>query len=89
MKVVHIPFCFHPDPVGGTEVYVESLARETQARGLAVVVAAPGSQSCRYEHRGLEVRRFAVPGRVDDLRELYGEGDAAAARELGKILDDE
>ena len=89
MKVVHIPFCFHPDPVGGTEVYVESLARETQTRGLSVVVAAPGSQSCRYEHRGLEVRRFAVPDRIDDLRELYGEGDAAAARELGKILDDE
>ena len=89
MKTMQVPFCFYPDPGGGTEVYVESLAHRLQARGLSVVVAAPGRQSCSYEHRGLPVRRFSVADRVEALENLYGDGDARAAREFGDILDDE
>ena len=89
MKVVHVPFCFHPDPIGGTEVYVESLAHQLQQLGVSVMVAAPGSQSSFYEHNGLAIRRFAVSDEVADLRDLYGEGDARAAQEFAKILDEE
>ncbi len=89
MKTVQVPFCFHPDPVAGTEVYVESLAHRLQARGTSVVVAAPGRQSCSYDHRGLPVRRFSISDRIENLQDLYGDGDVEAAREFGGILDDE
>ena len=29
-KLIHVPFCFYPDPVGGTEVYVEAGIRPTE-----------------------------------------------------------
>ncbi len=88
VRVIEIPYCYHPDPVGGTEVYVEALARHLQARGIEVIVAAPGDGDAGYEHNGLRVRRYAV-GPVEELRELYGEGDAQAAAEFARILDEE
>jgi glycosyltransferase involved in cell wall biosynthesis len=88
MRVIEIPYCFHPDPVGGTEVYVEALAHELKARGIEVIVAAPGERDAGYEHNGLKVRRYGV-GPVEELRELYGEGDAQAAAEFARILDEE
>jgi len=42
MKVIHIPFGFAPDPVGGTEVYVAQLARDLQQLGVDAIIAAPG-----------------------------------------------
>src|SRR6185295_10137385 len=78
-----------PDPVGGTEVYVESLARALCQRGVSAVVAAPGLRSEHYEHDGLPVRRFSVQPSVRDLQELYGHGDARAAGAFGRILDEE
>ena len=60
MKVIHVPFGFRPDPVGGTEVYVEALAREQQRRGVDVVVAAPGRESTRHMDNGLPISRFGV-----------------------------
>jgi glycosyltransferase involved in cell wall biosynthesis len=89
MKVVHVPFCFHPDPVGGTEVYVESLARALRKRGVCALVVAPGQRSDYYEYDGLPVRRFAVQPSVRDIQELYGYGDAQAAGTFGRILDEE
>ena len=41
VKILQVPYCFYPDPVGGTEVYVESLAHELQRAGDHVVIAAP------------------------------------------------
>jgi glycosyltransferase involved in cell wall biosynthesis len=89
MKVIHVPFCFYPDPIGGTEVYVDALAHHLHKRGVRVVIAAPGEGSAASVHDGLPVRRFAVTKNVGDLRDLYGEGDDLAAREFGYILDDE
>jgi len=40
MKVLLVPYCFYPESVGGTEVYVESLAQHLQAEGIEAVVAA-------------------------------------------------
>src|SRR5207248_1860141 len=38
---------------------------------------------------GLPVRRFAVKKQLKDVSELYGEGDAGAAEQFGRILDEE
>jgi glycosyltransferase involved in cell wall biosynthesis len=89
MKLLHVPFCFYPDPVGGTEIYVDGLAREQQWRGDTVMVAAPAGEDAAYRHDGLPVRRFAINPHVNGPRELYGEGDPNAAAAFARILDDE
>jgi len=88
LKVLHVPFCFHPDPVGGTEVYVEALARHLQALGVMSVIAAPWEREAAYNHDGLPVRRFALAPAADP-RDIYGAGDPAAAQAFGRILDEE
>jgi len=88
MKVIHVPFCFAPDPIGGTEVYVEALATEQQRRGLDVLVAAPAAESLHYVHSGLQVRRFAVSAK-HDLGSLYGDGDDRACDHFERIIDEE
>lgn len=89
MKLLHVPFTFYPDPVGGTEIYVQGLAREQQRLGCSVIVAAPGDEDAGYRHDGLQVRRFAVSRNVNDPRELYGDGDPRAAAAFARILDEE
>ena len=89
MKIIHVPFCFAPDPMGGTEIYVAGLARDIQEMGFESLIAAPGAATDSYTFDGLRVRRFQVsPGEVD-LRQLYGEGDPHAAVEFDKILEEE
>jgi glycosyltransferase involved in cell wall biosynthesis len=89
MKVIHIPFCFAPDPIGGTEVYVSQLARDLQTFGVEALVAAPGSPSRSYAIDGLPVRRFSFDEKVSDISQLYGVGDLRAATEFAKIIDEE
>jgi glycosyltransferase involved in cell wall biosynthesis len=87
MKVLHVPFCYWPDAAGGTEVYVESLAREQLHQGFEVMVAAPGTEEQKYVHHGVQIRRFPVAQQVQDVRDVYGEGDAVAAEAFGRVLD--
>ncbi|HUJ10289.1 MAG TPA: glycosyltransferase [Verrucomicrobiae bacterium] len=75
--------------MGGTEVYVDGLARDLLEMGVETVVAAPATVSGSHSLNGLRVRRFAVCGGSVDLRQLYGEGDPHAAAEFEEILDDE
>jgi glycosyltransferase involved in cell wall biosynthesis len=89
VKVIHVPFSFPPDPIGGTEVYVEALATQQRLDGLTAVVAAPAQRERSYWHRGVRVRRFAMSDSVSDIRELYGEGDEMAADRFANILDAE
>lgn len=89
MKVVHTPFTYYPDAVGGTEIYVESLARRLQRRQVRSIIAAPGKETAFYDHGGLAVRRFPLSDEVNDIRDLYGEGDVKASQEFARILDDE
>ena len=61
MKIIKVPFCFYPDAVGGTEIYVASLARLLrEEHGCDVLIAAPGARSGEYMHENLRVRRFPV-----------------------------
>lgn len=86
MRVVQVPFGFHPDPVGGTEVYVEALARHLAADGVETLVAAPGP-AARYEHGGIPVWRFPVGPGSGDARDVYDAGDPAAAAAFGALVD--
>ncbi len=89
MKTLHVPFSFAPDPVGGTEVYVEGLCASLQRLGVGAVVAAPGPVDATYDHRGLRVRRFQCTTRGGRLEELYGAGDPVASAAFARLLDDE
>jgi len=63
MKVVLASGWYFPDTAGGTEVYVDSLARELSALGVEPVVMAPSTrpQAYEYQHRGVRVVRYSVP----------------------------
>jgi len=89
MRIVHVPFGYYPDPVGGTEVYVAELARGLRSRGVESIVAAPSAALGRerYDHDGTAVFRFPVPP-ASGVEDLYGEGDASAAESIGGILDE-
>ena len=89
MKVIHVPFCFAPDPMGGTEIYVATLAQDLQNLGVENVIAAPAAASTSYTSGGLQVRRFGEATGKVDLRQLYGVGDPEAAAEFDKILNEE
>ena len=89
MKIIQVPFCFYPDPVGGTEVYVEALAQHLKNFNVDVSVAAPGNESVSYVHNGIKVNRFGVfPSRLS-LRDFYGQGDPLAAQSFAHILNKE
>jgi glycosyltransferase involved in cell wall biosynthesis len=92
VRVAHVPFSFAPDPVGGTEIYVEALAHDLRAYGIESLIAAPSSSDNdrAYENNGLHVRRFrSAPTSKYMLKELYGKGDPVAAAAFGQILDEE
>ena len=64
MKIVQAVGWYYPDSLGGTEVYVSSLARQLRRCGHQVVVAAPDSRIAApriYEHDGCEVFRYPIP----------------------------
>lgn len=89
MKVLHAPFCYYPDPVGGTEVYVEALGRCLHRKGIGGVVAVSAPQNQSYVHEGQRVRRFKVSESIEDLKELYGLGDEESARSFCALIDEE
>lgn len=88
MKTFQVPYCFYPDPVGGTEVYTAALARSLKSAGVEVIVVAPGEGDASYLHDGIQVRRFAI-SKALTLRELYGDGDFNAAERFCALLDRE
>jgi glycosyltransferase involved in cell wall biosynthesis len=87
VRVVHVPFGYFPDAVGGTEIYVAQLARDLRLHGVSSVVAAPvhaPAPAC-YDHDGTPVYRFALSA-PEDVADLYGEGDERAARSIADIV---
>ena len=65
MKVVQVPFCFYPDSVGGTEVYVKGLAQTLQKIGMVTLISAPGEKREQYEYEGLRFCRFEIGPSID------------------------
>ncbi len=89
MKIIHVPFGFFPDPVGGTEVYVLDLAKLQKEAGHGPVIAAPSAENASYDYQGIGVRRFATRSVLRDLTELYDEGDESACGHFSAILEHE
>jgi glycosyltransferase involved in cell wall biosynthesis len=77
VKILHIPYGYFPDPPGGTEIYVASLARELAARGADCVIAAPATEreASSSVVDGIRVHRVPVTAGERSLASLYGEGD--------------
>lgn len=75
--------------MGGTEIYVEGLVRQQRLSGMESIVAAPATLEATYLHHDIRVRRFPVTEVVEDIREMYAEGDILAAEGFGKILESE
>ena len=64
MKIVQAVGWYHPDSIGGTEIYVAALARHLRACGHQVLIVAPeaGAHAPRtYAFEGDEVFRYPVP----------------------------
>jgi hypothetical protein len=85
MDVLHVPFTYFPDPVGGTEVYVDGLAAALCTRGLRTGIAAPSEADDAYTHNGIPVFRFARSP-APTLANAYGAPDEDAARSFGAVL---
>jgi glycosyltransferase involved in cell wall biosynthesis len=84
MDVLHVPFTYFPDPVGGTEIYVAALAAELRAHGFEGGVAAPAEVDSTYVHKNIPVFRFACG--IADLASAYGAPDEDAAVSFRAIL---
>lgn len=89
MKVLHLPFTYYPDPVGGTETYVAALIECLRKQGVDGIVAAPAAEPATYSVQGTSVSRLAISGERLTLRALYGEGDARVAEQFARLLDRE
>lgn len=85
--VLHVPFTYAPDPMGGTEVYVAGLAAALEPAGIRSVIAAPAGAGTRYRHGGVDVHRFAVSPRTG-FAEAQGAADTVAAANFGAVLAD-
>ncbi len=87
MKILHCSYSAHPDPAGGTEVYVAALCRALRAYGVESVVAAPAARDESLVADDVRIRKYAVSP-SPDLETLYGV-DAQASVRFVKILDEE
>jgi glycosyltransferase involved in cell wall biosynthesis len=83
--VLHVPYTYFPDPVGGTEVYVAGLAEALRPYGLQSAVAAPGEVDDSYLHDDVPVFRFSIE-RSADLDRAYGAPDPKAAQSFRALL---
>ncbi len=83
--VLHVPFTYFPDEVGGTEIHVAALIRALQVRGMEGAVAAPGDRDQAYGHAGVPVYRLATASRPD-LAHAYGAPDRQVVHSFGTLL---
>ena len=90
MKIVQAVGWYHPDSLGGTEIYVAALARHFRACGHQVLVAAPeaGAHAPRaYEFEGCQVFRYPVPA-TPTRSEAQGDVIARGAEQFHRWLRD-
>lgn len=87
LTILHVPYTYYPDPVGGTEIYVQHLVHGLNAHGVQNIIVAPGQCETVYPSDGSTVRRLGVVNDIQDLNDMYGMGDEPAARTFGRWLD--
>jgi glycosyltransferase involved in cell wall biosynthesis len=84
VDVLHVPYTYFPDAVGGTEIYVAGLAETLRPLGVYSAVAAPGEADAAYDH-DVPVFRFATDRRAD-LDRAYGAPDPTAAQSFCALI---
>ena len=89
MKVLHVPFGYYPDPVGGTEIYVQQLSNGLQQLGFDSIIFAPGQKNEIYQIDKIPVRRFNLSTATASLTALYGQIDSSLVELFGQVLDQE
>lgn len=88
VKLLHIPFTWHPEACGGTEVYVRALVRELNEKGISNVIVAPGEVEESADKDGVSVRRVKHDPQMTQAM-MYGEGDEMSALDFERVLDAE
>ena len=84
-EVLHVPYTYFPDAVGGTEIYVAGLAEALRPFGVHSAIAAPGDVDDSYLHDDLPIFRFATE-RGADLERAYGAPDPRAAQSFMALI---
>jgi len=91
MKVVHVPFCFYPDPMGGTEVYVTNLVQELSLLGVDSYVVVGGQSDESRVYEGVKICQYLTrnpPGRLVDIYVSPDEPEPGFVRILEKEKPD-
>jgi glycosyltransferase involved in cell wall biosynthesis len=78
ISVLHLPFTYFPDPVGGTEIYVASLVGALRSHRVHSAIAAPAEAEASYLQGDFPVFRIATARRIT-LEHAYGAPDETAA----------
>ncbi len=83
LDVLHVVYLYTPEPLGGTEVYVQSLVHEAAAQGQRCAIAAPGRRNEHYQVSGVDVYRIAAELTT---AQLYGEENRDATARWVAVL---
>ncbi len=83
LDVLHVAYQYTPEALGGTEVYVRSLAQELIQLGQSCAIAAPGARNESYSVDGIAIFRVAC---ALSTEQLYGSENAAATARWLEIL---
>jgi glycosyltransferase involved in cell wall biosynthesis len=83
ITILHVPYTFSPDPMGGTEQYVRGLSMELQGLNYKSAIAAPALNSSHRLYESLDLYKF---GLGNDPAAAEGVPDNFAAGEFRKIL---
>jgi glycosyltransferase involved in cell wall biosynthesis len=83
VDILHVPYTYWPDAIGGTEIYVSGLAKALAGRGLTSAVAAPGNDE-EATVDDFHVFRWK-PGKMD-FEAAYGRPDPVSQQAFRRIL---
>ena len=83
LDVLHVVYVYTPEPLGGTEVYAQSLLLEATTLGLRCAIAAPGARNEHYQVSGIDVYRIAANLTT---AQLYGEENSDATARWVEVL---
>ena len=82
--MLHVVYQYTPEPLGGTEVYAQSLVQEAMLLGLRCAIAAPGARNEHYQIAGVSVYRIAANLTT---AQLYGEENTDATARWLELLN--
>ncbi len=90
MKVLHVPYAWHPDPCGGTEVYVRALIAGLRESGWENEVAVGTcAVTGRFSDTADSVLTHRVPAPASLTQSvLYGAGEPSSADDFARLLEE-